>query len=285
MSEYWKSTERYWCKHCKLYVKDTKIERQNHDATPRHQGNLKRFVRDLHRNNEKDEREKQRAKDEVARLNGAVSGSSTFTSSTSSPYTPSYSASKQPPQMSRKDQLQQLVELGVAIPDEFRKELSMTGDWQTVSETLIDPGASTKNPDAIGYGVRKRENPEDEEEDEVKDTKRRRWESTHKTHIMNGEEDDLDALLSKDIRQKSADVKAEPGRDDGVVFSSTVTEVAPKLEDNEEAVVNGLKKEVLNEVLQLPPAPTSATVKQESLDEGGAGIVFKKRAKKNIRQK
>ncbi|MCJ1359147.1 MAG: hypothetical protein MMC33_009147 [Icmadophila ericetorum] len=71
MSEHWKSTPKFWCKHCKIYIRDTKIEKQNHEATPKHQGNLKRFLGDLHRDHEKDEREKQRAKDEVARLNEA----------------------------------------------------------------------------------------------------------------------------------------------------------------------------------------------------------------------
>ncbi len=91
MSEYWKSTvstslfhvkfvlilrqPKYWCKHCKTYVRDTKLERTNHDATPKHQGNLKRFLKDLHRGHEKDEKDKERAKAEVARLNGLPVGS------------------------------------------------------------------------------------------------------------------------------------------------------------------------------------------------------------------
>ena len=49
MSEYWKSTPKYWCKHCGIYVRDTKLERTNHEATGKHQGALKRFLRDLHR--------------------------------------------------------------------------------------------------------------------------------------------------------------------------------------------------------------------------------------------
>ena len=57
MSEYWKSTPKYWCKHCSVYVRDTKLERTNHEATGRHQGAIKRSLRDLHRNAEQQERE------------------------------------------------------------------------------------------------------------------------------------------------------------------------------------------------------------------------------------
>lgn len=74
MSEYWKSAPKYWCKHCKTYVRDTKLERQNHESTGKHQGAIKRFLRDLHRGHEREDREKQRAKDEVARLNSVTSG-------------------------------------------------------------------------------------------------------------------------------------------------------------------------------------------------------------------
>ncbi|MBE7181524.1 MAG: hypothetical protein INR71_10015, partial [Terriglobus roseus] len=65
---------KYWCKFCKTYVRDTKFERQQHDATGRHQSNIQRSLRTLHRDAERGERDKQRARDEVARLNGVVGG-------------------------------------------------------------------------------------------------------------------------------------------------------------------------------------------------------------------
>ena len=74
MSEYWKSTPKYWCKHCSTFVRDTKLERANHDATAKHQNAVNRALRDLHRNHEREERDKERAKREVDRLNGVVSG-------------------------------------------------------------------------------------------------------------------------------------------------------------------------------------------------------------------
>ncbi|KAJ4301833.1 hypothetical protein N0V90_003929 [Kalmusia sp. IMI 367209] len=72
MAEYWKSTPKYWCKFCRDYIKDTKFERQQHEATGRHQSNIQRSLKGLHREQAATERQKQRAKDEVARLNGRI---------------------------------------------------------------------------------------------------------------------------------------------------------------------------------------------------------------------
>ena len=72
MAEYWKSTPSYWCKFCSIYVRETPIERKNHEASAKHQNNIQRSLRDLHKNKEREDRDKQRAKDEVARLNGVL---------------------------------------------------------------------------------------------------------------------------------------------------------------------------------------------------------------------
>lgn len=287
MSEYWKSTERYWCKHCKLFVKDTKIERQNHDATPRHQGNLKRFVRDLHKNNEREEREKQRAKDEVARLNGVVAGvPGPSRSSSSSVYgnAPGRPVLKPQGGISQKEQLQQLVDLGVAIPDEFRKELSMTGNWQTVSERLIDPGSEGKAVDSIGFGVRKREGREDEdEEEESRETKKQRWESSHKTHSADND-DDLDALFTQGIRIAKSGAKPEPKQEGESKFEALPVEVVLKTNAGTDPLIPTLKKEPSDGEVHIPTAVEDTGVKQEGVMAVG-GVVFKKRTKKNIRQK
>lgn len=282
MSEYWKSTERYWCKHCKIFVKDTKIERQNHDATPRHQGNLKRFVRDLHKNNDREEREKQRAKDEVARLNGVVSsGPSAARSAPSTAHTRTIApsgSSKSQPGLSRKEQLQQLIDLGVAIPDEFRRELSMTGEWQTVSERIIDPGSEDVKVEGIGFGVRKREDRDEDEEEEEKELKRRRWESTHKTH-RNEDDSDLDALLSHGIAVGRPAIKQE-NLPEATINPPSI--LPTKSEPAIDSVIPNLKREFSGQDVAIPAGIETSEVKQE---DPAAGIVFKKRAKKNIRQK
>ncbi|KAI9730299.1 MAG: hypothetical protein M1818_008202 [Claussenomyces sp. TS43310] len=286
MSEYWKSTPKYWCKHCKTYVRDTKLERANHDATPRHQGSIKRFVRDLHRSHDKEEREKERARSEIARLNGLVSGSGagpSRSSSTGITRGPAPSMQKPTPGMSsRKEQLAQLVDMGVSIPDEYRRELAMEGEWQVISQRVIE--AAEHKPDAIGIGVRKRPANDEEEEEEARDVRRKRWESTHKIHATGQEDADLDTLLSRPLGQgkvsktlqvKSEDIKADD-RETAVssAFLSTNVESHAGHED-----APAIKQEPLNGDTQLPKVEDDAGIGQ------GEAVVFKKRAKKNIRQR
>ncbi|PCD42081.1 hypothetical protein AU210_004616 [Fusarium oxysporum f. sp. radicis-cucumerinum] len=127
MSEYWKSTPKYWCKHCETYVRDTKLERQNHESTAKHQGALKRFLRDLHRNHEREEREKDRAKREVERLNGVVGASSAAAGPSSRPAPRAQQSA--PTEASLKKQREQLAAMGVAMPSDFRPEMAMPGEW------------------------------------------------------------------------------------------------------------------------------------------------------------
>ncbi|PHH60763.1 hypothetical protein CDD82_2238 [Ophiocordyceps australis] len=109
MSEYWKSTPKYWCKHCSCYVRDTKLERQNHEATARHQGAIKRSLRELHRTHEREERDKERARREIARLNGVVSKDGPNASNPAKSATRATSS-----ETDLKRQRQQLADLGVA---------------------------------------------------------------------------------------------------------------------------------------------------------------------------
>ena len=331
MSEYWKSTvslhppacgtpflivnlqPKYWCKHCKTYVRDTKLERSSHDATPKHQGNLKRFLRDLHRGHERDERDKQRAKDEVERLNGMVSGSPTSVveGSTSEgtpwrrkPANPPSSAapSKQATLAERKQQMAQLAAMGVAVPEDFRREMAMAGDWQTLSERPIYSEGLKKEeddedvkPSNLNIGVRKRKFEGQEEEEEAGETVvRRGWGSTTRTYPGAGG-DDLDTLLEQTnvLRRRDgalpdtgwADAKENPV-DLPVQRQSTAKEI-------DEAVpkVPAIKMEVSTwsasdsaAALDHGQKTDAPTVKAED-DSMGSGIVFKKRKPKHIRQK
>nr|POE47629.1 uncharacterized protein c18h10.07 [Quercus suber] len=143
MSEYWKSTPSYWCKFCSTYVKDTHIERKNHEASGKHQGSIQRSLRDLHKNKAHEERDKQRAKDEVARLNGLVNGKPVGGSSRIGGLTEhsSHAASRAGPSISAADQRRknamELAALGVELPPELKQEITGVGSWQTVSETVI----------------------------------------------------------------------------------------------------------------------------------------------------
>lgn len=130
MSEYWKSTPKYECRYCKIFVKETKLERTNHENSPRHQGNLKRALRDLHKQNEQAVRDKQAAKDEVARLNGVTATDHRSRRGAIAPV-----AALPISDAENKQRLAQLAELGVAVPQEYRGGLALAGEWETVEVT------------------------------------------------------------------------------------------------------------------------------------------------------
>lgn len=293
MSEHWKSTPKYWCKHCQVYVRDTKLEKTNHEATAKHQGALKRFLRDLHRGHEKEEREKERARREIDRLNGVVSGTSS-----SRPYGgqgsggASASPSAAPTQAQLKTQREQLAELGVAMPDDFRPEMAMAGEWTVTSTRVIDDAPkrepAEEKPETKATGVRKREATEDEKEEEnaVQGLfkKPRRW--GRDSRAMPQDEDaDLDALLSGSILTKPAaegtPPKEEPFKDEEVKDEPTKEEedVVKEEPDTEPSGFTTTFK---------PEAIDSKPVKAEALDEepGPAPVLFKKRKPKTgMRQK
>lgn len=108
----------------------------------------------------------------------------------------------------REQQLAQLAEMGVAVPEDFRKEVAMAGEWQTLSETSLDEvmGETKKNeegdvkPEGLIIGVRKRKFLEDQAEEEA-EARRNVWGSTTKTYpgLKGGdqEDEDLNNLLGK----------------------------------------------------------------------------------------
>ena len=308
MSEYWKSTvsfefpclnrprlihiqPKYWCKHCKIYVRDTKLEKANHDATPKHQGNLKRFLRDLHRSHENEERDKDKAKNEIARLSGLATGSSGGESSSSAfGRGPTPSVPRQQATSSQlKQQASQLAELGISIPDEFRGEMAMPGEWQVTSQRLVAPeGEGEKKPEAIGFGVRKRV-AEDEDEETVQ-AKKSKWGSAYRKHPgADAENDDLDELLSRVTAPKvdpgALETKQEPPSD--IAAIPKVEAVDSPLVKAESDETPGIKAEPPSDepsLLAEGAAIGSADVKPEE-GEAIGGVVFKKRKAKPMRNK
>ena len=293
MSEYWKSTPKYWCKHCKTFVKDTKFEKTNHEATPKHQGNLKRFLRDLHKGHEREEREKQRAKEEVLRLNGVPREDPRNSTSVSSGVRSNNVRQATP--ADRKAQLSQLAELGIAVPDDFRKEMAMVGDWQTTSQTPIyervkeEQSYGDVKPEVSNIGVRKRKFEEQEGEEAAGETVvRRRWGSTTRTYPGNGidGEDDLDALLSTTnkiiksdpgnfMEQESSDEKLDNRDDRNPSENAGILSIK-----REESSISGVSDAIPEEGI----AAKATSIKQED-EASEPNIMFKKRKAKPIRQK
>jgi len=259
MSEYWKSTPKYWCKFCEAFVKDTKFEKQQHDATPRHQGNIQRSLRRLHKDNEREERDKDRAKAEVARLNGIVSGSGGSSASGHVVAQSTSGPAKKATVDDRKRQLKQLADLGVAVPEAYRREVAMAGDWETVSVRQIKKEEDVK-PDVLSFGTHKRKFEGQEEEEEAGTTVvRKGWGSTTKRYPgTSGAVEDIESLL-------------RPGNGN----------VIAKMED-----VPQIKKEDTDEASEAPATDASARaviegeVKQEENAIAEAPVVFKKRKAK-----
>ncbi|ROV91735.1 hypothetical protein VPNG_09967 [Cytospora leucostoma] len=327
MAEYWKSTPKYWCKHCSVYVRDTKLERQNHDATAKHQGAVKRALRDLHRGHEKEEREKDRARREIERLNGVVSGAATATTSATAANAttsrilgaPSSASPRILPDSERKRQAEQLASLGVSLPEEFRRDLAMAGDWQVTSTTIVQekPDDGTEpGPGSAARGIHKRERTDEdlEAEEAVKGLfkKPRRWGRDPRTAGGDGGPD-LDALLSGGLTVKKKDeedVKEEQvGNEDVEGEDNNGPPVKTEEEQQQRHELTDIKPELSDEVgafqddaaaaaISATAADTeiklgSPKVKMEDGDDGiepdgGAcapAVVFKKRKPKNIRQK
>ncbi|KAH7080406.1 hypothetical protein BKA63DRAFT_242967 [Paraphoma chrysanthemicola] len=276
MAEYWKSTPKYWCKFCSTFVKDTKFERQQHEATGRHQGNIQRSLRGLHREQEVEQRNKSRAQAEVARLNGLVPAASTggpsvATGSGGPPPTFEKRPEKKATLEDRKRQWEQLAAMGVALPDQARVDLAIAGDWKTVSEEVVgevnDDGEFKAL--ALNKGVRKRKVDEEEEEREAAGeiiTKRKGWGHTFKTFPgSKGGADDVESLLMK--KTPLPDPQETIKQEDGV-----------KKEDSTEDKGIGKALQDIPTAEEAEAQAADAAVKNEE-DTPAPAIVFKKRKK------
>ena len=280
MTEYWKSTVRheprlieshltelvlqpkYWCKHCKTFVRDTPLEKNNHEATFKHQGMLKRFLRDLHRGNEQDERDKERAKREVARLNGTDAATDARYEVTSKAPALSASTLRNATPEERKRQIAQLAEMGVTVPEGFRRENAMAGEWETISRRVTTERSRPEvkqeaedNKAALSVGVRKRK-VEGEDDEEQKATKKKPKNWGNDVRALPGDDDDLDALLGASSTVKPRVIK---------------TEDAPHIKE-EHSPERSAEAAVT--------APEATDIKPETDDAADIGSMFKRRKAK-----
>jgi hypothetical protein len=286
MSEYWVSTPNYWCKYCSRYVRDTKLERANHDRTPTHQNALKRELRNLHRNHERGERENERAKAEVERLNNLV-GTDKKSSTSTGAFTSAYGSNAKEPQASaadRRQQMEQLAAMGVAISSDLRGDLAMPGDWTVTSTRVINDDERVR-AEARAVGVRKREQTEEEKEVEeaVRELERpRKKKKAWGARLMKEEDAELDALLSGDL------IKNENPDPDSVKKEGEAAKNEEDSEIKEEHNGDDVKKEDSNPRIE-PGKDDSSLVpnlpEDPEASSATATPIFKKRKPKNIRQK
>lgn len=321
MSEHWKSTPKYYCKHCLTYVRDTKLERANHEATGKHQGAVRRALSALHRAANNDVRDRERAKREIDRLNGVVNNNNNnHNSSSTTTHEKSAgrrgvgggdsSSSSSQDKQERTRQAEQLAALGVALPQQFRGELAMPGEWSVTSTTVVNDDdddkarrAEHEQAQAQARGAHKRERTEEQLEHEaaVKGLfkKPRRWGRDARGGLGGGCDDDgsqdLDALLSGGLVVVK---KNEEGDEDEV--EGVKHEEGGEVPVKDESGDYGVKKESLEgkEAETTLPSLDGPDIKTEDSEtappkaapsEAAADmpvvVAFKKRKAKNIRQK
>ncbi|EGX53644.1 hypothetical protein AOL_s00006g102 [Orbilia oligospora ATCC 24927] len=247
MSEYWVSTKRYWCDRCKMFVKDTPLSRKDHEASPKHQHALQRFLRELHRNKEKEAVAAENTKREAERLNNLENPD----------YVPKPLArraadliEKKPTKTNsfrseeqKKKHLDELAALGVAMPESYRKEHAMVGEWETVR--VIERPATPEDPEDEESKRAKRRKIGDVDEDEDEE------EADTKNFRMRTLEYPGDAVASENIgeitfKKKGKSKQAMPTVEypvqtpvagpEGVVFKKRGAKAGPKEEVDNEAI-------------------------------------------------
>ena len=310
MSEYWKSIPKYWCKHCKDFVTDTPLGRKNHDATAKHQSGIKRFLRDLHRDNERAQTATENAKREVERLNALVGGSSSaaVSAKTQSVAKPEVArgekwgaATRALTAEEKKRQMKELEALGVAMPEEFRGDLALPGEWSTVSVEYEKPKLTEKErvrkeiaqqqKKEMDEAERKRKWDElDEDEKEI-----RSFKIQERTYPGASEDVDLDSLFGKGKGKGEVKVEEDAPVAKPVVFKVNRREDGIKKEDDDDEETHD--QAVKTESSESPPGitakvgetdePAVAIKKEEDAPAQAAasGVVFKKRKAKSMRRK
>ena len=190
----------------------------------------------------------------------------------------------------RKQQLAQLAAMGVAVPESYRKEAAMAGEWETVAVRPVRPvreqtegvkkeeaeeKANVKT-EAKAVGVRKRKANGDDENDEdgLEDAERRKPWGSRVRKFPGGnrnEEEDIEALLGGGKKVK---VEQEVGDASANTEVPRTEESEPLVKkEDEELVTVGLPEAASEGAVGLPVA------KDSKEEVPGEGIVFKKRKK------
>lgn len=182
--------------------------------------------------------------------------------------------------------------MGVAVPEHFRKEVAMAGEWQTLSETPLDEvtgerikkeGGDVK-PEGLNVGVRKRKFLQDQAEEEA-EVRRNVWGSTTKSYPgpTGGEQggEDLDVLLGKAKTSMSTAAAVEKRLQNQPPYDDHLAPQAPASEEQPPSII---KKEpsdsddTIPKLRELDSAHTNSTIIKA---EGGPPpIIFKKRKAK-----
>jgi hypothetical protein len=174
--------------------------------------------------------------------------------------------------------------MGIAIPEEFRGEMAMAGDWKTVSQRVISESDDKDSQDqkldaALNVGVRKRKYEGQEVEEEAGErVMKKGWGSTTKSYPgFEDKDDDLDALLSgtKGGNPPKRSTQLFPG-----MKVEEVAGIYPKQEDDKAKAGQDFPE------IKKEEDVDDASLKAELEDDGPSpAVVFKKRKLKASKDK
>lgn len=177
--------------------------------------------------------------------------------------------------------------MGVAIPQEFRADMALAGEWQTISETKIESAEGLEGA-AKSIGVRKRKHEGDEEEDEhaPEPLERKGWGSRIKTYPGAREDEGLDALLASTTELKKPKMTMAAAAPPAEEPDEQKQKFAP-VRKAEDEVPNptALKTDASTVVKEEEPAEASVPPNhEETQKEETPGVIFKKRKPKAMRK-
>ncbi len=171
--------------------------------------------------------------------------------------------------------------MGVEVPEEFRRELAVPGEWSVTNTRIINPEEGNKSVklEAKALGVRRRVEEEKDEEEEIEKKRKKRGPMYRQYPGNEAEDHDLDALLSQ-ITAPNVKQEVEDKRDEAQVQPQPPTDDSVDVKPDPEDAF---------ELTDIPPvggasADAASEVKQEE-GQPSSGVVFKKRKAKNIRHK
>ena len=182
----------------------------------------------------------------------------------------------------------QLAEMGVAIPDEYRGDMSLAGDWQTVSTRVIREEGEGEEGGVRGVRKRKMQEVDEEEEEAKREAEKfvsKPWGSRTRVYpgAAGGDDTDLDALLesTKDIKKGKASGGGNSHEDNGTGDSGHEENDAATAPD---AAAAEPEKQVKEEVDEEKLEAKIAAEPAKPADDAAGGVVFKKRKPKVMRR-
>lgn len=179
----------------------------------------------------------------------------------------------------------QLADMGIAIPDEYRGEMALAGEWQVVSQKPIASGQETGEGGSLSIGVRKRKFEGQEEEEEGGEMEMKKgWGSTTKQYPCDTQ-NDLEALLAGSppvLKHQKQQALKQDGSDQPVADEEAYESVQAQPNTLEVTDTFQVKEE---DASGVPAITESVPAYMDKASPDPIEVVFKKRKSKSTRQK